>query len=90
MGTSATLHDHRVSNVRVADESLIVKLKDGREIHVPLDWFPKLQRATKEQREKWEASAAGYGIHWPLIDEDLSVDGLLKGESAPAQKAAQS
>ena len=84
MSTSATMRDHRVSDVRITDEALIVQLKDGREIHAPLSWFPRLQRATEEQRSKWESSAAGYGIHWPLIDEDLSVDGLLRGEPAPA------
>jgi hypothetical protein len=84
MGTSATMYDHRVSNVRVTGEALIVELKDGREIRAPLRWFPKLERATKEQRAKWQPSAAGYGIHWPLIDEDLSVDGLLRGQPTPA------
>jgi len=83
MSISATVRDQRVANIWVKDSGLIVALKDGREIRAPLAWFPRLASASPEQRAKWETSAAGHGIHWPLIDEDLSVDGLLHGESAP-------
>ena len=81
---NVSVADHRVADVRVSDAALIVALRDGREIRAPLQWFPKLASATPEERAKWEISAAGYGIHWPLIDEDLSVEGLLRGEPAPA------
>jgi hypothetical protein len=83
MGISATKRDQRVANVRVTDSALIVELKDGREIRTPLEWFPRLACASPEKRQEWEASAAGHGIHWPLIDEDLSVEGLLRGDPAP-------
>ncbi|MGB8364898.1 MAG: DUF2442 domain-containing protein [Rhizomicrobium sp.] len=79
MGISTTVHDPRVAAVRVTDVALIVELRDGREIKVPLAWFPRLASASAEQRALWEPAAAGHGIHWPLIDEDLSVEGLLKG-----------
>lgn len=82
MGISAIIPDLRVANVEVTNSALIVELKDGREIRAPLGWFPRLASATPEQRAKWETSAAGHGIHWPLIDEDLSVEGLLRGEPA--------
>jgi hypothetical protein len=73
-------------SARVDDASLIVDLMDGRTISAPLAWYPRLLRATVEQRAKWEKAGAGYGIHWPEIDEDLSTEGLLRG--APAPRAA--
>ena len=60
------------------DDKLIhVRLSDGREISVPLEWFPRLHRATDEQRQQWEFIGRGVGIHWEDIDEDISVAGLL-------------
>jgi len=61
---------------------------DGRTISVPLAWYPRLFDRTPEQRAKWEICGAGYGIHWPDLDEDLSTEGLLRGEPAP-QRATQ-
>lgn len=58
-------------------ERMHVRLADGREISVPLEWFPRLQHATDEQRQKWELIGRGVGIHWEDIDEDISVAGLL-------------
>ena len=52
---------------------------DGRSISVPLAWFPRLLDATPEQRARWEPAGAGYGIHWPDLDEDLSTEGILRG-----------
>lgn len=77
MSISAELDD-RVADVRVTDEALEVRLRDGRVISAPLAWFPRLVSATPSQRAKWETAAAGHGIHWPEIDEDLSVAGLLR------------
>jgi hypothetical protein len=70
--------DDRVADVRVTDEALEVRLRDGRKVSAPLSWFPRLQAATPEQRAKWEQAAAGHGVHWPEIDEDLSIAGLLR------------
>ena len=86
MNISAKLADERVLDVRCDEHSLIVDLMDGRTISVPLAWYPRLLHATPDQRAKWEKSAAGYGIHWPDVDEDLSIEGLLRG--APAPRAA--
>lgn len=83
MNISARLTDERVADVRCTDDDLIVDLMDGRTISVPLAWYPRLLKASPEQRAQWETSAAGYGIHWPAIDEDLSTEGLLRGASAP-------
>ncbi|WP_374943503.1 DUF2442 domain-containing protein [Sphingomonas sp.] len=85
----ARVTDERVLDVRFDDASLIVDLMDGRTISAPLAWFPRLETATLEQRARWEKAGAGYGIHWPEIDEDLSTDGLLRGASAPMRVAAE-
>jgi hypothetical protein len=65
------------TDVRVTDNSLIVVLADAREITVPLEWFPRLRKATKAQRAKWRLIGGGVGIHWEEGDEDVSVAGLL-------------
>jgi hypothetical protein len=82
MAISATIVDSRVADVRISATTLTVALRDGREISAPLDWFPRLRGASAQDRAVWEPAAAGHGIHWPRIDEDLSIDGLLKGTSA--------
>jgi hypothetical protein len=86
MGTLAVKTDERVSGVSFDADRLIVDLMDGRTIAVPLAWYPRLLEASPEQRSNWEIAGAGFGIHWPQIDEDLSVEGLLRG--APAARAA--
>ena len=73
----------RARAVRVTDDDLVVDLTDGRTITVPLVWFPRLLHATPAQRRRWEVLGEGAGIHWPAIDEDLSVAGLLRGTPAP-------
>jgi hypothetical protein len=87
MNISAKLTDERVLDVRFDEASLIVDLMDGRTISAPLAWYPRLLRATPDQRAHWEKAGAGYGVHWPDIDEDLSTEGLLRG--APAAGTAQ-
>ena len=77
MGLLAVNADERVAGVAFDAERLIVDLMDGRTIAVPLAWYPRLLVATPEQRAIWKIAGGGYGIHWPLIDEDLSIDGLL-------------
>jgi hypothetical protein len=67
------------TDVNVDVERLRVLLSDGREISVPLSWFPRLHRATPQQRQHWQLIGRGIGVHWPDIDEDLSVAGLLAG-----------
>ena len=87
MTISARVSDERVLDVRFDEGSVIVDLMDGRTISAPLAWYPRLLRATAEQRGGWEKAGAGYGIHWPAIDEDLSTEGLLRG--APAGSFTQ-
>ena len=74
----------QVKDVRLHEDSFSVDLMDGRTITVPYAWYPRLLHATPEQRNRWEVSTAGFGIHWPDIDEDLSTEGLLRG--APAAR----
>ncbi len=59
------------------EEALRVILADGREISVPLAWFPRLQKATAEQRKNWQLIGGGIGVHWEDVDEDISVESLL-------------
>jgi len=66
-------------NIEFTDDDLVVSLVDGRKVMVPLVWFPRLSNATKSQLENYEFLGDGEGIHWPEIDEDLSVAGLLRG-----------
>lgn len=87
MGVLALKADERVKDVRFTEDSLSVDLMDGRTISVPLLWYPRLFGATVEQRNNWRVSAAGYGIHWPDVDEDLSTEGLLRGAPAPRPNA---
>ena len=79
MNISARVGDERVADVRFDSERLIVDLADGRTIAVPLAWYPRLLNATPAQRANWERAGGGLGIHWPDVDEDLSVAGLLGG-----------
>lgn len=83
MGILAPAADERVKDVSFTDDTLSVDLMDGRTITVPLAFYPRLLDATPEQRRHWETCGAGYGIHWPDVDEDLSTEGLLRGEPAP-------
>jgi len=69
----------RATEVRITDDDLVVALEDGRVLQVPLEWFPRLRDATPEQRRNFRLIGRGLGIHWPDLDEDLSVRGLLSG-----------
>ncbi len=68
-----------VGRVTVTDETLTAELADGRTISVPLDWYPRLVHATPQERDGWRIIGGGEGIHWPELDEDISVEGLLAG-----------
>ncbi len=69
-------------SVIVSDEALTVELSDGRTLSVPLGWYPRLWHATSEERNRWRLIGNGKGIHWPEIDEDVSVEGLLLGRAS--------
>jgi hypothetical protein len=68
------------TGVDFGPDTFEVALADGRGLSVPLVWFPRLLKATPDQRADWELIGDGEGIHWPRIDEDISVAGLLRGE----------
>lgn len=90
MTTSVLNPGLRVKSVRFTEDELVVSIADGRTISVPLVWYPRLLHATPDQRENWEPSGAGFGIHWPEIDEDLSTEGLLAGAPAPGVRVSAS
>jgi hypothetical protein len=83
MNTSEPKAGERVRDIRFTDDAISVDLFDGRTITVPLAWYPRLLHATAEQRKNWKIAGAGYGIHWPEIDEDRTTQGLLLGAPAP-------
>ncbi|MBA3241734.1 MAG: DUF2442 domain-containing protein [Acidobacteria bacterium] len=69
----------KAQNVMVTDDSLVVDLNDGRTISVPLAWYPRLLHGTPEERNNWRLIGAKEGVHWPELDEDISVENLLAG-----------
>lgn len=73
------------SSVSVTESALKVVLDDGRELSVPLAWYPRLRDATPQQRSNWRLIGVGEGIHWPGVDEDISVLGLLAGAGSAAR-----
>jgi hypothetical protein len=83
MATSNPSVDPRAIDVATDDDNLTVDLADGRRVIVPLAWFPRLLHAQPDQRQNWRLVGDGQGVHWPDIDEDLSVSGLLRGSAAP-------
>jgi hypothetical protein len=78
MPISAIKVDATAVDVTVTDERLTVILADGRELSAPLAWFPRVLEATDAQRQKWRFIGGGKGIHWPEIDEDVSIASLLR------------
>lgn len=86
MSISESVPEPLAMSAEVTDDELIVSLSDGRRLAVPLAWYPRLAEATREQRQHWEMIGPGVGFHWPEIDEDLSVRGLLAGSPAPGVK----
>lgn len=72
--------------VRFTPDHLVVDLTDGRSLSVPLEWYPRLSLATAAERENWSLVGKGQGIHWPLLDEDLSIESLLAGRRSGESK----
>lgn len=77
MSTSAIRVEPLAVDVSCTDDALRVVLADGREVAVPLAWFPRLRDATAAQRQHWRFIGGGIGIHWPDVDEDISIESLL-------------
>jgi hypothetical protein len=80
--------DPRITGIRITDESITADLVDGRTVSVPLAWSWRLMDATPEQRANWRLIGSGQGVHWPDVDEDISVRGMLDGVPALRPRAA--
>ena len=83
-----TLTLPRAISVTVTDDTLSVDLEDGRTISVPIVWYPRLAHGSPEERANFQISGAGYGIHWPGLDEDIGVEGLLLGKKSMESPAS--
>jgi hypothetical protein len=79
MSSFAAKHKPLAYDVQITEDELIVSLADGRRVAVPLVWFPRLLHASRDARSHWRLIGDGEGIHWPDVDEDISVEGLLAG-----------
>ena len=84
---TATLTEVRISSISVTDEAIVARLADGRIVSVPLGWSWRLKDATPKQRANWEIIGDGQGVRWPDVDEDLSVEGILRG--VPARRPSR-
>ena len=74
--------------IMLTEDTLTAELSDGRTISVPLDWYPRLVHATPDERCNWRLIGGGQGVHWPDLDEDISIEGLLAGrKSGESQKS---
>jgi hypothetical protein len=72
----------RATSVRVSDDALVVDLSDGRTVSAPLAWYPRLLNGTPAERDNHQLIGEGLGIHWPQLDEDISVEGILAGRGS--------
>jgi|ERR1044072_5745682 hypothetical protein len=79
---SSLTADVRASNVVIKGDNLTVELNDGRTISAPLAWYPRLLHGTAEERNNWRLIGNAEGIHWPDLDEDISIENLLLGKPA--------
>ena len=75
-------------SVATTCDALTVELSDGRTISVPLDWYPRLVHVTQSERDNWRLIGTGEGIHWPDLDEDISVEGLLAGRKSGESRSS--
>ena len=82
MSTAVEITEPRVTNIEIDDNEITAFLADGRKISVPLVWSWRLSDATPKQRQNYEIIGDGQGVHWPDVDEDISIEGMLFG--APA------
>lgn len=83
-----TLALPKVINVIINDDTLSVDLEDGRTVSVLIGWYPRLANGTPTERANFQISGAGYGIHWPDLDEDIGVEGLIVGKKSTESPAS--
>jgi len=74
--------DFSATHVNFTDDSICLVLSDGREVKAPLEFYPRLKNAAKAERENFQLIGLGSGIHWPDLDEDLSVEGIVLGRKS--------
>jgi hypothetical protein len=80
MNTLAIEMKASIQDVELTEDSLVVDLADGRTVSVPIAWYPRLMHGTREERSHWRIIGKGEGIHWPDVDEDISVENILLGK----------
>lgn len=88
LSTAVDIREARTSSIHVTDSELVVELEDGRTIVVPIGWYPRLANGTPQERNDIKIMGRGIGIHWPQLDEDISVAGLLAGRKAGESAAS--
>ena len=86
--STPTQSEPRIASVKVTNKAIVAHLTDGRIVSVPLKWSWRLSDATPRERARWEIIGEGQGIHWPDVDEDISLDGMLRG--IPAKRPSRS
>lgn len=74
------IHPARATRVSVTEDTLSVDMEDGRTVSVPIGWYPRLAHGTASERANVQIAGAGYGLHWPDLDEDIGIEGLLVGK----------
>ena len=85
---SSLTTDVRVSDVVITDDSFTIVLNDGRSVSAPLEWYPRLLHGTSEERKNWRLVGDAEGIHWPDLDEDISIQNLLLGKRSRESQAS--
>ena len=86
--STAVRSEPRIKSVEVSNKAIVAHLRDGRVLSVPLEWSWRLSDATPAQRARWEIIGDGEGVHWPDVDEDISLEGMLRG--IPAKRPTPS
>ena len=87
-GMNSPVREARAQHVTVTEDTLVADLIDGRSISAPLVWYPRLLNGTAGERNNWRLIADGEGIHWPDLDEDLSVEGIILGRASGESQAS--
>ena len=80
--TTLQIEDPIATHVRIIDDSLVLDLADGRTVTVPLSWYPRIFQGTYQERENMIIQGNGVGIHWPDLDEDISIEGIIAGRTS--------
>ena len=85
---SLRVQEPRAQRVTLTEDSVVLDLTDGRTVSAPLAWYPRLLHGTAEERDNWRLVGGGEGVHWPDLDEDLSIDSLISGRPSGESQAS--